>query len=182
MRRRDVLKLLSGGVLFSLLGPHRQRIASAADAMRRPAGLLSIYNVHTNEALKIRFLKKSGGFDPIALKQLSHLFRCHYSDEEHEIDPRLFVLLERVRFRLGVHDQPFHLISGYRSPEYNRYLRKRSRGVASKSYHLKGMAADVCIEDVPLKTLARVARGLRNGGVGRYASFVHLDVGPVRYW
>ena len=38
---------------------------------------------------------------------------------------------------------PFHVISAYRSPLTNAKLRRRSRKVAKNSYHMKGMAVDI---------------------------------------
>ncbi|MDF1721839.1 MAG: DUF882 domain-containing protein [Minwuia sp.] len=72
----------------------------------------------------------------------------------------------------------------YRSPTSNAALRKPGSGVAKKSYHMRGMAADIRVPGVDLQTLHRAARNARAGCVGKYtrSNFVHFDVGPVRYW
>lgn len=54
--------------------------------------------------------------------------------------------------------------------------------MARHSYHVRGMAADIWVEGVDLRDIAKVAKHLKAGGVGRYADFVHIDVGPVRNW
>lgn len=79
-------------------------------------------------------------------------------------------------------DKPFHLISGYRSPETNALLRLRTHGVASKSQHTIGRAADIFVEGRSLKQIQKAALSLMAGGVGRYDSFVHVDTGKIRSW
>jgi uncharacterized protein YcbK (DUF882 family) len=57
-------------------------------------------------------------------------------------------------------------------------------GVASRSLHMVGKAADIRVPGVKLDTLRAAARSLQLGGVGFYPSsnFVHVDTGRVRYW
>ena len=76
------------------------------------------------------------------------------------------------------------MISGYRSPKTNAMLREETKGVATHSYHMKGMAIDVRIPGVRLAALRDTARAAAHGGVGYYpkSDFVHIDVGPVRHW
>ena len=64
----------------------------------------------------------------------SHEFRCR-DGSEHPIDCRLLSMLEAVRCHF---DAPVTIVSGYRSPAYNRKV-----GGARDSYHVKGMAADI---------------------------------------
>jgi uncharacterized protein YcbK (DUF882 family) len=146
------------------------------------SGRLDVINAHTDESLSIRYLGGDGNWDREALAELNHLFRCHYNDQVKQIDPGLFVLMDRLRTRLGAAKCPIHLISGYRSPEYNRLLISKGRGVARRSYHLRGMAADIQIEGVSLSRVCREAKRIGKGGVGFYSRFVHVDVGPVRSW
>jgi len=54
--------------------------------------------------------------------------------------------------------------------------------VVRTSYHLKGMAADIQIKGVSFRRLSEEAKRIEGGGVGLYSRFVHVDVGPVRYW
>jgi len=56
--------------------------------------------------------------------------------------------------------------------------------VARHSLHLKGMAADVRLAGVQLRTLHAAALGLERGGVGCYpgGDFLHVDTGRVRTW
>jgi uncharacterized protein YcbK (DUF882 family) len=81
-------------------------------------------------------------------------------------------------------DDPFEILSGYRSPKTNALLRNRSRGVARNSYHIMAMAVDLRIQSRSVSQVARAALALNAGGVGRYSrsDFVHVDSGPVRDW
>jgi uncharacterized protein YcbK (DUF882 family) len=143
---------------------------------------ISFYNVHTQESLNTIYWYK-GRYLSGALAEINHLFRDYRTDETIPIDTRLLDLLWTIQTRIDTRD-PFHIFSGYRSPKTNALLRKRRRGVAKNSLHIRGKAADVDLPNVRLSSLRRVALGFRAGGVGYYPrnSFVHLDVGPVRYW
>ena len=81
-------------------------------------------------------------------------------------------------------DQPFHVISGYRSRVTNNMLRSRSNGVAKQSLHMAGKSVDIRMPGQELTRVREAAFRLRRGGVGLYpkSDFVHLDVGRVRIW
>jgi hypothetical protein len=76
------------------------------------------------------------------------------------------------------------LISGYRSPEYNKKLKEEGRRVARESLHLKGLAADIHLDEVTEEAVGDYAKSLKAGGVGLYPDFyfVHVDLGPAKYW
>ena len=181
MTRREILKtmLLLGAQTFI---PLLDTYADASPMKSRCSGKLSLHNQHTGESLDLRYLDKKGRFDKNACQQLNRFFRCHYDGGVHQIDPKLFMLLDSVRCQLGAAGRPYSLISGYRSPCYNRLRCSEDGSVARHSYHIRGMAADIGMEGVALRDIAKAAKRLKAGGVGRYADFVHLDVGPVRTW
>jgi len=182
MTRREAIKrMLMSAAAFGVL-PFGLKPAVAAQVPSGCSGMLSIVNIHTNEALTVRYLQKNGRFDTKALKKLNRLFRCHYTNDVRPIAPELFVLLDSVYNRVNAQKNPIRLISGFRSEAYNDLLRSRSRNVARNSFHLKGMAADISIEGIRLNSIREAAAGLKAGGVGHYSQFIHMDVGPVRYW
>jgi uncharacterized protein YcbK (DUF882 family) len=107
-------------------------------------------------------------------------------NEVKPIDPKLLDLLHELGGTLET-DQPFHIISGYRSAKTNTLLRERggaSTGVATQSLHMLGQAIDIRVPGVKLDQLRGAARSLKIGGVGFYPAlnFVHVDVGRVRTW
>lgn len=181
--RRSLLKrALAGGAAALVLPWWAALPARAGIPGEEVSGRIAVVNLHTNESLRIRYREKDGRFIPRALARLDHLFRCHYNGKEMPIDPALYVMIDRIHTRLGAGQRPLLLISGYRSPEYNRLLHARSSGVARKSYHLKGMAADIRIKGIRLDRIRQEALALAQGGVGAYDQFIHVDLGPVRTW
>jgi uncharacterized protein YcbK (DUF882 family) len=80
--------------------------------------------------------------------------------------------------------EPFQLLSGYRSPQTNAMLRRRSRLVAKKSLHIYGQAADLRMGSRSARQISRAALSCKAGGVGTYSrsNFVHMDCGPLRAW
>jgi uncharacterized protein YcbK (DUF882 family) len=143
---------------------------------------LSFYNTHTEEFLKTAYLE-NGEYQSDALDKINHILRDHRNGEIKPIDLRLLEALHLIHQKIPS-NQPFHVISAYRSPETNSYLRSQSRGVARKSYHMLGQAVDFRLPGYPLSKLRQVTMGLQLGGVGYYPSgdFIHVDVGPIRCW
>jgi len=143
---------------------------------------LSFYNTHTGEDLKIVYCEQ-GEFVPQALSNINYILRDHRTGDVKQIDTNLLDLLFTLRQKLKS-NEPFHIISGYRSPATNSFLRKEGHGVAAQSLHLQGKAIDIRLPGYDLKTLHKAAVELQLGGVGYYPSpdFVHVDVGRVRYW
>jgi uncharacterized protein YcbK (DUF882 family) len=146
-----------------------------------PERALSFLNLHTAEKLKVVYWA-DGGYVPESLGAIDKVLRDHRTGSVHEIDRRLLDLLWKVRSELDT-VEPFHIISGYRSPETNAMLRSQSTGVASHSLHMDGMAADIQVPGRSLQLIRKVATAMKSGGVGYYPSqFVHVDVGRVRAW
>ena len=120
---------------------------------------------------------------PEALEKIDYIMRDHRTDEVKSIDLGLINLLHTIKIQIEL-DEPFHVVSGYRCRKSNELLRKSGRNAARNSYHLKGQAADIRLPDGHLASLLKVATVIKGGGVGYYPrdNFVHVDVGPVRYW
>lgn len=143
---------------------------------------LSFYHTHTGEALTVCYFR-DGEYCPRALSKISYLMRDHYNGEVISIDTGLLDVLHRVADRIRI-DAPFHVISGYRSPHTNARLRRKSKGVASRSLHMLGKAVDIRVPGLRTAVLRKTAVKLKAGGVGYYpqSDFVHLDTGRVRCW
>ncbi len=179
--RRSASVLLASAVAPWLPPPN----ATAAPKPPEPedARLLALDHTHTREQIALVYALGPECLPP-ALHSLNYFLRDHYSGEVGQIDPQLFHLLHHLRQTLGT-EQPFEIISGYRSPLTNATLRQsRAGGVAKRSLHMEGKALDVRLPGVPLDDLRDAALGLRAGGVGFYPreQFVHLDTGAVRQW
>ncbi len=159
-----------------------QRLLPEGGSKGLYTGRLSFVKVNLGESLEITYLNERGEMDPAAWKQLNHFFSCPQTGRVKRVSPSLFLLLDGVHRKLEADQRPIVLYSGYRSPAYNRQLRRRDRHVARNSYHQKGMAADISLKGIRLADIREAARDLCGGGVGAYDDFVHLDVGPVRCW
>lgn len=143
---------------------------------------LAFVNTHTGERLDAVYRERGRYLDD-ALAAIDRLLRDHRSDEVMPIDRSLLDSLVALRSKLDT-SQPFHVISGYRSPATNARLAAASGGVARASLHLQGRAIDIRMPGRPLEQVRAAALALRAGGVGFYAKsdFVHLDTGRVRSW
>ncbi|WP_234455045.1 YcbK family protein [Thermohalobaculum xanthum] len=157
----------------------------AAPAVLRGRGdfrSLSLVNRRTGEWIKSVYWIE-GEYVPEALESMNHILRDWRQDREMEMDPTVLDILSATHGLLDT-TEPFEVISGYRTPETNSLLRNRSKGVASNSYHIKGMAVDVTLKSRSVRQISGAGLSLRAGGVGKYSrsQFVHLDSGPVREW
>ena len=145
---------------------------------------LRLYNLHTHERAVIVY-KRNGVYDRAGLKTLNEFLRDWRRNQVTQIDPHLLDLIWQVYKQAGSHDY-IQVVCGYRSPPTNAMLRRRSRGVAKNSMHMRGKAMDFYIPDVPLAKLRAIGLRMQLGGVGFYPTsgspFVHMDTGNVRHW
>lgn len=145
--------------------------------------ILRFRNINTGDVFSPEFVAGKG-FSAASLKKLDWLMRDKRSGKSHKMDTKLFTKLYDIQTKLGARQSEIIIISGYRSPASNAAMRRVSRGVASNSYHTRGQAIDLRMENVALSKLKQAAESLNNGGVGFYprSNFVHIDTGPVRTW
>jgi uncharacterized protein YcbK (DUF882 family) len=157
-------------------------VALARTTVRLRHRSLKFYNLHTGETLSTTYWQ-DGQYLPRELDRVNHILRDFRANEIKPIDPALLDLLTRIQHRLGT-NQPFQVISGYRSPATNAMLHANSEGVAVHSLHVEGKAIDIAVPGRSLEDLRGAALAQRAGGVGYYprTGFVHVDTGRVRFW
>jgi len=84
----------------------------------------------------------------------------------------LIYALEKMRADLGM---PIIVTSGYRCPKHNAEI-----GGARDSYHMMGLAADITVREMEIKTIARllvkIAMQVGFTGVILYPKHVHVDL------
>lgn len=143
---------------------------------------IKMYSQRTGEMLDTIYWVE-GEYIGEAMAEINWFMRDWRTSEVINYDARNIDIIA-ASHRLLETSEPFMLLSGYRSPATNAMLRKRSRGVASKSYHIRGMAADLKLRSRSVSQISKSAKACHAGGVGSYArsSFVHMDCGPVRSW
>ena len=146
-------------------------------------GELTLRCYTSGERLRIRVLDSAGALRPAALKQLAYLLRSGPDDLQYPPDGRLITFLYAVADHFG-REREIVVISGFRSPRFNRLRTRQSKQVAKQSKHILGKAIDFKISGVPLLKLRRYLEKRRFGGVGYYpeSQFVHLDSAKVRRW
>jgi len=143
---------------------------------------LSFVHTHTGERLSTVYFQ-DGQYQVGELARINQLLRDFRTGDVHTIDTGVLDILADLRM-LADRDEPYEVISGYRSPQTNAALRRHSSGVAEHSLHLQGRAIDVRLPGFATCKLRELALEMGRGGVGFYSQpdFVHLDNGRVRYW
>jgi len=159
--------------------------ASNAFGFLRGAGdvrRIKMYSGRTGESLDTIYWIE-GEYIPEALKEINHFMRDWRTNQLKVIDPRT-VDIATAAHRLMDTNEPYMMLSGYRSPQTNAMLRSRSRGVAKNSLHMQGMAADLRLKSRSVPQIYAAASACHAGGVGKYmrSNFVHMDCGQVRTW
>jgi uncharacterized protein YcbK (DUF882 family) len=178
LSRRTLLVRTAAGALATTAWAR----AHAAPAPLPDGTRLSLMNLHTGEKADVVWVDGGQRLGD-AQAELDRLLRDHRSGDVHPIDAGLFDQLVVLKGLLGT-SQPFHVISGYRSPATNARLADAGRGVARHSLHMEGRAIDIRVPGVQLHHVHRAALTMGAGGVGYYerSQFVHLDTGRVRRW
>lgn len=119
-------------------------------------------------ATKAYSLKKDGN------KKISTNFRvrefaCKDGTDPIFIDSELVSVLQKVRNHFG---KAVTITSAYRTPPHNA-----KEGGTLYSQHLYGKAADIKVKGISPSNVAEYAGTiLKNGGIGTYPTFTHIDV------
>jgi uncharacterized protein YcbK (DUF882 family) len=153
----------------------RSSAKSAPRAARKNAPV-DLVQVNLHETMQIRLRDPSGRPVKGQQKRFDRFLRCHYTNVQHPMNPRLISLI----YRTGRH-WPGHrieVVSGYRHPKYAKNPR---------SPHMKGLACDFRVAGVRNTELRDYLRhSFDKVGVGYYpnSTFVHLDVRKDRsaFW
>ena len=158
---------------------------AAAPAILTGAGdyrALNVINGHTDERLNCVYWIE-GNYVREALEAFNYILRDWRQNAVKPIDPRTLDIMTATHCLLDC-SEPWHIISGYRTPRTNAMLREGSRRVAKNSYHMKAMAVDLSMRSRTVWEVSQAAKKLGAGGVGSYSrsNFTHLDCGPIRDW
>lgn len=178
-QRRDFMKLGLAGVVGAMVPLVGARDVLAAN--NQSTWRVSFRNAHTQESFSGVY-RVGDKYLPEAFERLNYVLRDFRTQEVFPMDPHVVDILSIVQRKMS--DAPLHVLSGYRSPKTNAMLGRKSRGVASNSFHMYGQAIDIRFPDYSVKKLRNVACSLEAGGVGYYprSNFVHVDTGSVRTW
>ncbi|NJM32544.1 MAG: DUF882 domain-containing protein [Limnobacter sp.] len=189
------------GSAGALLGP----AAQAATSMLPPPDLfdpdlldltfwlqprtLNLVRPQSGEKLKITYWK-DGDLNLNAYEQVCELLRDVQANRIFRMDTQLIDTLWAAQAfvrRYGF-EAPVEITSGYRSPETNSRLIEQGLPAARNSLHLRGQAADFCLNGLHPQILGQLVQGFQAGGVGFYfrvgakGGWIHADTGPARQW
>ena len=105
-------------------------------------------------------------------------FRCKDgTDVPEDLMDHVKELAENLQVLRDVIQKPIIIISGYRSPKYNRKI-----GGARRSQHMSAKAADIIVkgmtpDEVKAEIVKLIKEGkMKSGGIGLYTTFTHYDV------
>lgn len=143
---------------------------------------IRMYSGRTGESVDTIYWIE-GKYVKEALNEINYFMRDWRNGQVKGIDPRT-VDIAAATHRLMDTNEPFMMLSGYRSPATNAMLRSEMRGVAKNSLHIRGQAADMRLKSRSVSQIYRAAMSCKAGGVGKYSrsNFVHMDCGPIRSW
>lgn len=96
-----------------------------------------------------------------------------------KIDPKLAEYLQQIRKHFG---KPVIVTSAYRCEKHNKNI-----GGATKSYHMRGQAADIVVSGVTSQEVAKYAESIGILGIGLYETskdgyFVHIDTRTTKFF
>lgn len=118
--------------------------------------------------LNVYSLKKDGNLR-LSLNFRVKEFACKDGSDPIFIDSDLVSILQKIRNHFG---KPVTITSAYRTPPHNK-----SCGGTTYSQHLYGKAADIKVQGIAPKEVAKYAETLLDkGGIGIYNTFTHIDV------
>jgi len=103
-------------------------------------------------------------------------FACKDGSDTIKISNHVIYGLQDIRNYIH---KPIKIISGYRTEEYNKSING-----AENSYHCKGMACDIQVEDMNIYELGMIASHFRFKGVIIYPkkNFIHVDIRENYYF
>lgn len=145
-------------------------------------GKIRFYVYHNDEFLEIQYLNEKKEWIEGAQQKFNHLLRSRDDDKVKEIDKRLVELADHLQDHFKV--DTIEVISGFRSVEFNNKLKSEGHNVARESFHTKGQAMDIHIDEINETAIRDYLLQKKLGGVGYYGKhlMIHMDFGPVRQW
>lgn len=174
-----------------ILGVFAATSIAAAPVMANAFGIIRgagdyrrirMYSGRTGESIDTIYWV-DGKYIRDALSEINIFMRDWRVGQVIGIDPRT-IDVAAASHRLLQTNEPYMMLSGYRSPQTNAMLRERTPGVARNSLHIQGKAADLRLKSRSVAQIYGAARTCQAGGVGKYSrsNFVHMDCGPLRTW
>lgn len=121
------------------------------------------------------YIKDMQGNDKLGRHFHVREFACKDGTQAIFIDEDLWTILDNLREEIG---KPVIITSGYRTPQHNAKVEG-----AKYSYHIRGQAADIKVNGMSPKEVAKKLDKLVPNGCGIIAekSWTHFDVRAKKY-
>ena len=178
-RRSFLFKVVASSVALCAPG-----LVHSASFFSRSGDIRKIRFQNSNTGEKVNTIYWiEGEYVSEALSEINYFMRDWRQNKVRKIDTANLDIIAATQVLLDT-EEPFELLSGYRTIKTNKMLSRVTPGVARNSFHIKGMAADLRMRSRSVNQIAKAAESCNSGGVGRYvrSSFVHIDCGPTRRW
>lgn len=144
-------------------------------------GKLKLKNEKTGQVSEIIYTDNNTLLDN-AFTQIDELFGFPTKTKGENMSRRTIAMLDYFSDQIDP-NAIIHIISSYRSPNYNQSLRNKGRNAAKTSTHIDGMAFDFSLDGVDAYKLWDKIRHLNCCGIGHYGGKVlHIDSGRPRFW
>jgi uncharacterized protein YcbK (DUF882 family) len=145
-------------------------------------GRLHLVGLKSGRSFSGVYRLEDGSYDPKALQEIQAAFDAPADSPLARISLRLIGFIDYLQDHFNS-DARIDISSGWREPGYNTKLREAGRLAATASLHQYGMAADIRIQGISSRRVWEYVRHLGFGGTGYYqGAWVHVDVGPARFW
>ena len=112
------------------------------------------------------------GINNVQLTKNFNLSEFESDNNVVKVSTELVLGLQIMRNLIG---RPIKVINGYRTPEHNKRV-----GGADNSQHLHGRAADITVEGMSGKELAKFAEVAGFNAIGIAKTAIHVDDRPER--
>lgn len=101
-------------------------------------------------------------------------FACTCGCGHDTVDAELLAILVNIREHFG---RKMTITSGARC-----HVRNKEIGGAPESWHIRGRAADVVVEDISPQLVAETAAQYGASGIKNYATWTHIDTRSGTEW
>lgn len=141
-----------------------------------------LINQRTGENINIVYWA-NGRYIPEAIVEVSFFLRDWRYNEVSRVDTALIDILSTLSKMMDT-EEPFLILSGYRTAKTNSILRANIEGLTISSFHNRAMAVDIRMKSRSMSNIFKASVAIGGGGVGVYggANYTHLDSGPIRTW
>jgi len=125
---------------------------------------------------------KKGEKTQLSQNFVSTEFDCHGKGccSTTKLDSKLVEYLQKIREHF---DKPITVTSAYRCEVHNKNI-----GGATRSYHMRGQAADIVVSGISSREVAKYAESIGILGIGLYETskdgyFTHIDTRTTKsFW